>query len=180
MRIGKTLLLSVAGSALIATGAMAADPILPAPPPVVAAPPPAPGFDWAGPYVGAQAGVFLQGGFDSWTNFVQAGYNVVFNRVLVGVDGQLGHYFVFSPFATLELFGALNVRLGGLATDQVVPYAEAGLLYDFGAGLFWTAGGGLEFAVGNAVSLFGEAFGLFAGGYVGTQIQFGVNWHPGN
>ena len=92
----------------------------------------------------------------------------------------MSHYFVFSPFATSELVGALNVRLGGLATDQVVPYAEAGLLYDFGAGLFWTAGGGLEFAVGNAVSLFGEAFGLFAGGYVGTQIQFGVNWHPGN
>ena len=54
MRIGKAFLLGVAGSALIASGAMAAD--LPTVPTVGAAPPAAPVFGWAGPYAGASGG----------------------------------------------------------------------------------------------------------------------------
>ena len=91
MRIGKAFLLGVAGSALIASGAMAAD--LPTVPTVGAAPPAAPVFGWAGPYAGASGGydTVLTSGFYG----VQFGCNFVRGGFLAGAEVETHHLIGF-------------------------------------------------------------------------------------
>jgi hypothetical protein len=45
----------------------------------------------------------------------------------------------------------------------------------------WTAGAGMEVAVGNAASVFAEAkaVGNFTGGCCALAVQGGLNWHFG-
>jgi len=170
-KIGK-LLLSAVGSALIATSAVAAD--LPAPP--VAAPPPpmaAPAFDWGGVYFGASVGRIV-GPLEAQ---IQVGYNFVRGRMLAGAElaagVAFGGGFVFSATA--------NARLGLLLGERALIYALGGIEYLFTpAPLFWTARGGVEYAINDRVSVFGEAgvVGAFGGG-IGPFVTFrtGVNLH---
>ena len=58
-------------------------------------------------------------------------------------------------------------------------YGEAGI-GTWIAVPIWTAGGGVEFAVGDALSVFAEVKAVFiiGAGYLTTRIQGGVNYHP--
>ena len=172
MKLGRSLVLGIAGSVMIATGAMAAD----VPPLVVAAPPPppiaAPAFDWGGLYVGAHGG-----GSQGVGEFGgQVGYNVVNGNFLFGAEASIGVWWdeEFSPVHV-----ALTARGGFLVGDNLLVYGEAGFwrylafANDCPCAIF---GLGAEYAISNSLSIFAEAKTL-------TEVywlQIGINWHLGN
>ena len=169
-----------AAAALVLTGTIAANAadLTPAynPPPAVAPAPyvPAPSFDWSGPYIGAYGGyVFGVGWIQTG---VQAGYNFDLGGFVVGIEGQLG-----ADWTLPGLIGEANANAkAGVVLGQALLYGEAGVGLLFpGPGFGWNAGGGLEFAVTNEMSLFVEskALGLFGGGLYGVSVQGGLNWH---
>jgi opacity protein-like surface antigen len=171
MRI-RTLALGIVGSALVTTSVLAAD--LP-PPPAGAPPPPmaAPAFDWSGPYIGAYGGVFVPGAGQAG---IQAGFNVVRGRFLAGLEAQAGAIFGGGGF-TYEAY--LNGRLGFILGDRFLLYGEAGV-GTVGGTFVWAGGGGMEFALRDAWSLFAEAkvIGVFGGGGIAAYtVQGGINWH---
>lgn len=177
MKLRNSTVLSAVGSMLITTGAMAAD----LPPTVVAAAPPpppmaAPSFDWSGTYVGA--GGFYLGIFGA---SAQLGYNIDRGRMVFGVEGHV--YYAFgSPWPWA--IGA-DARVGFKAGERALLFAVAGVNYGLGnppgSPLFWEAGGGAEFAVGDRMSIYAE--GLALGGFPGCcgfMVKAGLNFHPGN
>lgn len=174
-----------------ASAARAADlsPLPPPPPPVVA---PVTATDWAGPYVGVFAG-FIRVPlvrsipinqavvnpnliFDAG---VQAGYNFVRGNFLVGVEGRAGLVFVGMPPGTVfSLSGRAGVLLG--AQDRALLFGAAGIgVAPSTFGPFWSAGGGLEVAVGERWSVFGETRVLNSLGKGGSTLSFqvGINFH---
>jgi outer membrane immunogenic protein len=193
MKMGRSLVLGIAGSVMIATGAMAAD----VPPLVVAAPPPppvaAPAFDWGGLYVGAHGGGGLEvsclysddglleqalpladcvtGEFGG-----QVGYNVVNGNFLFGAEASIGVWWDGGPS---PVHVALTARGGLLVGDNLLVYGEAG---------FWRYlafsstcpcaifGLGAEYAISNSLSIFAEAKILTEEYW----LQIGINWHLGN
>jgi opacity protein-like surface antigen len=186
MFMKRILAAGVAGAFLAAgiVAASAAD--LPAPPPVAPAPPPpapmAPAFDWSGLYIGAYGGAIVGGGPTVGQAGIQAGFNMVRGAFLAGLEAQIGAVFGAGGVAAE---GDVNARLGAILGERVLLYGEAGIgaLTDFTTAVaFWTAGGGLEFAVGDRTSLFGEAkvLGAFSGGCCAYVFQGGLNFHPGN
>ena len=188
MKFGKTTVLGALGAAFISTSAMAAD----VPPMVInTAPPPPPvvvvqqGFDWAGPYVGAYAGRIFW--FDDGTDFTwadwlfggQAGYNIVFGRLLAGVEFRAG---VIDNFGDLAFEGGATVRAGVILGDRVLVYAEVGLGTVAFNEPFWTFGGGVEIGIGRSLSVFAEAAVRDYIGEDGLEFMIlgGVNFHLGN
>ena len=182
MKMGRSLVLGIAGSVMIATGAMAAD----VPPLVVAAPPlppmAAPAFDWAGAYVGVHGGlsIFLEEecGRDCRTPEVggQVGYNFVNGSFLFGAEASIGVWWDggFSPVHV-----TLTARGGLLVGDNLLVYGEAGFWrYFSGASTCPCAifGLGAEYAISNSLSIFAEAKTLV--GF--SWLQIGINWHLGN
>ena len=140
------------------------------------------GFDWSGYY----AGMFpaftypsaIQGG-------LQTGYNFVRGSFLVGIEAQYSLTYV-GVGAPGDLIWGLaseddfNLRMGAILGSRVLLYTEAGVGFRVGS-YRWTAGGGVEVAVGSNFSIFAEvkAVGLFGSGFVGPMIQSGVNWYRG-
>ena len=99
---------------------------------------------------------------------------------LAGIELQAG-LFGFATPLTLE--GNVNARLGYILGERFLLYGEAGVgaLYTLSAPpavLFWTAGGGVEVALGNSRSIFveGKTFRPFGAGLPGIIVQGGVNW----
>lgn len=181
----KTLLAATAlTTALVAAPAMAADlsrGVAPAP---VMAPATVVdyGFNWTGGYVGANVGYRwvdssadaggFHGNLDSGSAFggLQAGYNWQVNQFVFGLETDFGYGSsskydnYFGTRATWE--GTTRAR-AGVAFDRFLVYGTAGVAYadfkttnltasssDWQVG--WAAGGGLEYAVTNNVSLKGE------------------------
>ena len=142
----------------------------PPPPPSI----PAPTFDWAGPYIGAYGGYTF--GFGFGQAGLQAGYNFVMGGgLLAGIEAQAGVAFG----GGLGLEGDLNGRLGYILGGNFLLFGEAGLGIISGTPIY-TAGGGMEVAVGQSVSVFAEAkaMGTIGGGIGGLTVQGGLNWHP--
>ncbi len=168
----------IAAAAVIGTvGAAAAADIPmapPAPPAAPVTPPPAPAFDWSGPYVGAYSGYVFGVG---WVPFgVQAGYLYDLGGFVVGIEGQLAANWTIPGLA-----GQANVNArAGVELGEALLYGEAGVGILFpGATGTWNAGGGIEFAVNNDMTLFAEtkAEGTFGGGLYGVRVTGGLNWH---
>ena len=106
---------------------------------------------------------------------VQFGYNFVLRgNILAGIEVETGNM-----IATLT-DASLNARLGFIARDRILLYAEAGIGTQVAVPLI-NVGGGVEIAVGGDMSLFAEAKGLFVvgGGFFGTTYATGLNFHPG-
>jgi opacity protein-like surface antigen len=178
MRPRTKLILGAAAAVSISTAAFAADPILApgAPPPPMAAP----GFDWSGPYVGAIAGLFNTGGASFQYGGVQFGYNAVFRgNMLAGLEVETVHWMT-PAFPIVAAY--LNGRLGFIAGDRVLLYGEAGIgTYLLGGLGVFTAGGGVEIAVTNMLSVFGEVnrqFAVGGGALPFTTFEVGINHHP--
>lgn len=175
MRPYAKTLIGAAAAALMSTAASAADfvTIQPAAP----APMAAPGFDWSGPYAGAffSTGV---GGVPSVG--VQYGYNFLFgSRMLAGLEVTTSHW--SAPGYPL-VDASLNARLGIVADDRVLLYGELGIGTYIGAIGVFSAGGGVEIAVSNSFSAFGEVKRLYVVGAlapIATFASIGVNYHPG-
>ena len=178
----------VAGAFVVGTTLAAAAADLPSPPPVApAAPPPpmaSPAFDWSGPYIGVY-GSFL-------ANFagpaygvgagVQAGFNIQRGSFVVGLELQAGVIYDIT-FGAFGFDPQLNARLGFAVGERALVYAEggAGAIIASGVGTtpFWTAGGGLAFAIRDPMTAFGEVKVLapFGGGGMIYIFQAGLNWH---
>lgn len=174
MKSDGRILVVLAALALTSGAALAAEP---APVLVISAAPlpvPVPTFEWAGAYAGAYGGAILG---DAYQAGLQGGYNFTTGAFLYGVEAQLGT--AFSGGFVLE--ADLNGRAGLVFGDNFLGYGEAGVGYlGGGNGYIYTLGGGMEIAVGQSISIFGEAkaLGAFGAGFTGATVQAGINWHP--
>ncbi|MCW5715175.1 MAG: hypothetical protein KIT43_11745 [Bauldia sp.] len=173
------------GATVAATGANAAD-VMPITVPttvvVPVAAPPAPAFDWSRFYAGAVGGVWLeldpvQFYSGRAAGIVGKGFTIG-ERLVVAVELQAGVYYFPAP--VFEVFGV--ARTGVLLGERVLAYGLAGIGWEPGA---WSvvAGGGVEVAMGNHLSVRGEAMGYweFGGGLVPSYASLtgGLVWHFG-
>ncbi|WP_404404236.1 outer membrane protein [Pelagibacterium halotolerans] len=145
------------------SGALAADAITTPPPPVASAPVMMDdgGFDWDGFYAGASVGGIynIDDSETSWTVGAQAGVNTTFDFFLVGAEVAIDG--VFPPNnGDIYAYGSILGRGGVVITDEMLAYAAVGFGSDFdaadGVGNHILAGGGLEFAVTDDVTLRGQ------------------------
>ena len=105
----------------------------------------------------------------------QLGYNFQFNRLVLGVEGDIS----FTDWHETDAFGTVRGRLG-YAWERVLPYVTAGLaIADSETG--WTAGGGVELAFSDNVSLRGEYLHFDVADIEGDIVRAGINfrfWRP--
>lgn len=166
-------------------------------------------FSWNGAYVGLNAGYGFNGDFgqgmddgSGYTVGVQAGYNVQFDPMVVGIEAELAYSGIeasAAPYsAELNWRGAITPRIG-FAMDRFLPYIKAGVAFgsidasdgsgnDSATLWGWTAGAGVEYAVTDQVSvkleyaytdLGDDTFSLGPDrsiGYAGSEIKLGVNY----
>ncbi|GGA51924.1 outer membrane protein [Pelagibacterium lentulum] len=156
---------TVAVAALLSTtalgGAFAADAIgMPPPPPAAEIPvfdQPS-GFDWNGFYAGGRVGGLNQVDGDThWTLGGQVGVNAAFDIFVLGAE--LGIDAVFDEDETYA-YGEILARGGIIVTNELLAYAAVGYGSDFdatnGPGDHILAGGGLEFAMTDDVTVRGQ------------------------
>jgi outer membrane immunogenic protein len=212
----KKLLLATAAT-LIAGSATAADlPNYQENQPAYQAPAPEAVVTWTGFYAGANIGYNFGGDFDThiastrlnngdgFSGGVQAGYNMQYDPLVVGIEGSLNYGSVTDSFAgargSYGFNGSVTPRLG-YAMGNLMPYIKAGLavgnveLKALGASdnqtrVGWTAGLGAEYMITPQISVRAEYnytdysrtdynLGLTAAsaGYGGSDIKLGVNYH---
>ncbi|HHG89453.1 MAG TPA: porin family protein [Devosia sp.] len=169
----RKLLLGVAASALLATGALAADPVDTVQPTFSSA-----GFDWDGFYVG----LGVTGG--QWSNTesfglvdIIAGVNVTAGDVLFGGEAWIGGYGTSFGFTGVE--GGLEGRLGYLVSPEALIYLSGGGQFFDAGGQYGTVGAGVEFAVTDNVSLDLEYkyWGVSNNGFTAHSIGASANFH---
>ncbi|MCW5696429.1 MAG: hypothetical protein KIS96_06790 [Bauldia sp.] len=135
-------------------------------------------FGWGGLYMGTLAEGTFGGGAGFGDAGVQVGYNFQRGAFVGGFEAQTTHGFGFGPLIMAQASARAGVALG--AADRVLAYGEVGV----GTLIvlpIWTAGGGVEFAVGERFSVFTEAEAVFLPGigFLGTQVSGGLNIHFG-
>ena len=176
----RSLALGVAAVAALSSASMAADLIIPTTPQPIYE---AAGFSWDGLYAGAQAG----GQFYSDTSYGLIGAHVgvnfiVADPILLGLEGTAEY--MFGSNGNFGEFFA-NARVGAVVTDQVLIYALAGTgveVNDAGDSFgTYQLGGGVEFAVTDAVSVRGQVVGVGfydnADFFDGAKATVGVSYH---
>ncbi len=156
----RSLAIGVSAAALMVGGAQAADLIIPTTPQPVYAPA---GFDWEGLYVGARLGGQFADGADT-AGVIGAAVGVNFipmDPVLLGLE-VTGDY-LWANGADAGHFFA-NVRAGAVVTDNAMIYALAGTGFAAAEGAdnvaVYQLGGGVEFAVSDAITVRGELVGI--------------------
>ena len=175
----KGLILAATGSALIATGAMAADitQIMPPTTPTYTPTPPPPAFKWAGPYAGISTSVDFCKGWCWFAVNANVGYNFVAGaNFLIGAQGSIGYWYYGG--ADGWLIGA-SARAGYIF-GNVLGYAKVGYIGYSPMPLqnYYTLTGGLEVGLGHALSLFAEG-GVerhFGGTGWQPRVEMGVKW----
>ncbi len=148
------LLLGIAASSLMVSGALAHSPT-----PAPVAPAPAPtynsaAFDWDGFYMGVGiAGISAPStGVTAAQADLIAGINVTSGNVLFGAEVWVGGATNSVPSSSAELGAA--ARVGYLVSPEALIYAAGGVQYYInGGGTYATAGGGVEFTVAKDLSL---------------------------
>lgn len=131
--------------------------------------------DWGGIYMGTAAG-YSFAPVPFFNVGVQSGYNFDMGRLVFGVEVETTHTNGLGSIVNASLNGRVGVDLG-----RLLVYGEAGI-GAFIAQPIWTAGGGVELALTDRMSVFAEAnIGrvIGGGGSFGTGIQAGVNFHFG-
>jgi len=173
----KTLGFGVAVSLLAlmaATGAQAADPIMPDNMAIDMAT-----SSWDGAYAGigvvaetsttiAETLIGLQG---------SVGYNMTMDSLLVG--GEI--YVMGLNSSNTGLTGSIGgeVRAGFLASDAILLYGAAGAEVTAAGNTYGTLGGGVEFAVADKTTLDLE-YKYYMGlnnGWQGHHVGLSINWH---
>jgi outer membrane immunogenic protein len=165
----RSLAIGVSAAALMVGGAQAADLIIPTTPQPIYQP--SAGFDWEGLYIGARlGGQFVgdlagdyAGNLDNVTNgVVGAAVGVNFipaDPILLGVE-VTGDYLWNNTVNTSEFFA--NLRVGAVVTDAALVYAIGGVGINNNGTTsegVYQLGGGVEFAVTDAVTVRGELVG---------------------
>jgi len=167
----RSLSLGVAAAALMVGGAQAADLIIPTTPQPIYE---AAGFDWEGLYAGVRVGgqwvgTNAYGNLGAGAAITQGvvggavGVNFIpVDPFLIGAE-VTGDYVWGNNLSTGEFFA--NLRAGAVVTDSVLVYAIGGVGVQTGpnnaggtAGLY-QLGGGVEFAVTDAITVRGEVVG---------------------
>jgi outer membrane immunogenic protein len=174
----KKIALAAVVTAVMTGSALAADIYVPpvAPP----APPPAPVFSWEGSYAGVYAGLSLGTYGGVFGGGVTVGHNFVRGSLVYGIDGGFGYVGYTAGTFYVEVDGRIGTAVG--ATDRTLIYAEAGVAYPGGGPFILLAGAGVEFAINDRISVYGEAKGLFANsitgfGLITPLVRGGVNFH---
>lgn len=165
----RSLSLGVAAAALMVGGASAADLIIPTTPQPIYE---AAGFDWEGLYAGVRLGGQFVGtsapGFANQVN--NTTYGVIggavgvnflpVDPILVGAEVTADYIWGNNVTSSGEFFA--NLRVGAVVTDAALVYAIGGLgvsnTNNVSTGVF-QLGGGVEFAVTDAVTVRGELVG---------------------
>jgi outer membrane immunogenic protein len=166
------LLISASALAILSGAAVAADlpppPIEPAAPPMMSPTPIA--YNWSGFYLGAHGGWgFGDGAFDDGAVVGgQVGINWQWGTFVVGVEGDAS----WADLGEADMLASIRAR-AGLPLDQFLLYVTAGA--GFADDLGWVAGGGVEFALTDAVSLGVEYLHYDADDSVGV-VRGRVNW----
>jgi opacity protein-like surface antigen len=134
--------------------------------------------DWSGFYAGVHGGygwgeLTVDGtttaDVEGWLGGVQAGYNVQMDSILLGVQTDIAITNIgldeAGTTANLDWLGSTTARLGVVAGD-FVPYVKGGVAYggatfddgveDSQTHVGWTVGGGVELAVAENMTVFGE------------------------
>jgi len=173
----RKLLLTIATSALMATGAIAADPVITVDPAYVE---PSTGFDWDGFYMGVGlSGSSLSNGIvTDTTGYLDliAGFNVTSGDMLFGLEGWVGAY---SDGTNSGWSGGAEVRAGYLISPDALLYVSGGAqFYDAGA-RYATLGAGAEFAATDNLTLDVEYkyWGWSNNGFTGHSLGLSALWH---
>lgn len=135
-----------------------------------------PSFDWSGLYLGAFGGSIWQLGGT-------AGYNIVLDRYVLGISGQVSAVnLIQSPAYPLAFRADANARAGMLVNDNVLLYGETGVGYTnfaVNGGVLVHFGAGMEIAVSERTTLFGETRVVFNfAGWQEGNVLAGVNFYP--
>jgi len=168
----KALIAGIAGTLMMATAASAADiqVVVPAAPPVVVVPA-APSFDWAGVYVG----VAVAGPFEGLMPDAHVGFNIVRGNFLFGAEARVGTI----AFQAITLGGAARAGVLLGQQDRLLAYGSVNALLIVNGPLLVGGNAGVEFGIGERLSVFGEAgiFGAPGNGCCGLMFRGGVNFH---
>jgi outer membrane immunogenic protein len=168
----RSLAIGVSAAALMVGGAQAADLIIPTTPQPVYAPA---GFDWEGLYVGARLGgqfvgadTYADGNVTASTTYGVIGAAVGVNfipmdPVLLGVEVTADYMWNSTAAVTTSGEFFANLRAGAIVTDNALIYALAGVGFNNtsvgGSEAVYQVGGGVEFAVTDAITVRGELVG---------------------
>jgi outer membrane immunogenic protein len=167
----RSLAIGVSAAAIMVGGAQAADLIIPTTPEPIYAPA---GFDWEGLYVGARLGGQFVGAntgtYGDVTNsttygVIGAAVGVNFipmDPVLLGVEVTADYMWNSTAAVTNSTEFFANLRAGAIVTDNALIYALGGVGFSStaaGSEAVYQVGGGVEFAVTDAVTVRGEIVG---------------------
>jgi hypothetical protein len=138
-------------------------------------------FDWGGLYFGAHGGRVtgnVMPAAGPWLGGVQVGYNLGGAGFVGGAEVETSYTFGNNAWINAALNGRAGIALG-----SILVYGEVGIgSYNWIP--VWTAGGGVELALGERLGLFGEGKAMFrlggGGGVDGLQINTGLNIHFGH
>lgn len=167
----RSLAIGVSAAALMVGGAQAADLIIPTTPQPIYE---AAGFDWEGLYIGARlGGQFIGANTGDYATLpnsttygvIGAAVGVNFipvDPVLLGVEVTADYLWnsTAAVTSTGEFFA--NVRAGAVVTDNALIYALGGVGFNntaAGSQGIYQLGGGVEFAVTDAITVRGEIVG---------------------
>jgi len=158
----RSLAIGVSAAALMVGGAQAADLIIPTTPQPVYTPA---GFDWEGLYVGARVGAEFNDAVTAGVVGAVAGVNFLpVDPFLLGVEVTADYVWGDTIVDQGEFFA--NLRAGAVVTDNAMVYALAGVGFAAADGFdnvgLYQLGGGVEFAVTDAISVRGEVVGVGA------------------
>ncbi len=168
----RSLVIGVSAAALMVGGAQAADLIIPTTPQPVYTPA---GFDWEGLYVGARVGGLwttdaatgIYGQANSSTTYgvigAAAGVNFIpVDPILLGVEVTADYTWTGAGAITSTGEFFANLRVGAIVTDNALVYALGGVGIQTANGTsngVYQLGGGVEFAVTDAITVRGEIVG---------------------
>ena len=148
------------------------------------------GFSWEGLYAGVRGSLSTYGDNGAaQVGFGQVGAAVGVNfipadPILLGLE-VTGDYYWNNTTSGSAFYA--NIKAGAIVTDPVLIYAIAGIGVDTAAGVstgMYQVGGGVEFAVTDAITVRGEAVaqGDFTGGagdnlFEGATGTIGLFYH---
>ena len=185
MKTVRTLMLGVAASCVLATGAMAAD-LTSYSAPYVA--PTAPAYAGGYGFEGFYAGVVLGGFFDGTSSYLTAPDTSAVN---VGLAVGVNFYLTDSVLAGVEVQGGAEIgatattydalalaKVGFAPSDDYMVYAVGGAGV-VGASSVYAFGGGVEMAMMDSIGVRGEVLGLGKWGAAPDSMKatVGVIWH---
>lgn len=158
---GLTACVITAGTAVAADVPQVVVPVAPPPPVAVS-------FDWAGLYVGADAGLMFGNAF---LLDVHAGYAMQFGNFVVSLEGALGTA-IGGPAVTLSAIGRAGITVG----DRTWIYGLFGRTWPWGGS--FDLGGGIAMAISDNASVRVEVSRFCC--WSPIMIKGGVSFHLGN